>query len=172
MRCLKFVLVSVYVILIILVLLLNLRSDNYRVDLNLIKEDSVYIDPVESAEKIGEKGKLKITLLWNFSADLDLHVQEPNGFEIYYKSKKDPQTGGYLDVDNMIGGMGAAENIFWENPPQGEYVVSVVYYKAVNDMVRTGMCQVVIFREKESPITYNIEMKNVKQEEIVARFNI
>lgn len=184
MKFLKAVLISVYVILLLLVLLPRLdnywgRSQHARVFEELVEDptkdptkDPAEDDLIDRAEDIGGRGALKVTLLWNFSADLDLHVIEPNGTEIYFRNKKDIETGGYLDVDNMDGGRGSAENIYWENPPAGEYMVEVEYYKAKENVVRKGPCQVVVFKGNEEPVVYNLEMKTVGQRELVARIEI
>lgn len=34
-------------------------------------------------EDVGGDGDIKITLLWDFPGDLDLHVMQPNGEEIW-----------------------------------------------------------------------------------------
>jgi len=156
MRYLKSILVSVYVILAVLVLLCNLNGcDRGDSTANSGRTTPARQEPeqpdtttaenvAEHAEAIGHDGKLKITLLWNFPGDMDLHVKEPNGTEIFYRNKKDSATGGQLDVDNTDGGNRSAENIYWENPPKGEYVVSVVYYKMKQDNVNGGLCHVIV----------------------------
>ena len=81
-------------------------------------------------------GDPQFTLLWDTKADIDLHVVEPGGKEIYWNDRKGRQ-GGELDVDN-IDGFGP-ENIYWlkQNEdgskelgpgPPGEYRWWVVYY--------------------------------------------
>ncbi len=75
-------------------------------------------------------GFMRVSLHWFNYDDLDLHVTEPNGQEIYYFNKTG-YTGGVLDVD-MNAGKGktrdAVENIIWTNPNRltsGEYLVRV-----------------------------------------------
>lgn len=189
MRILKTILVLVYMILVILLTILffisNFKGCESRSreplqgqEKNLNPMDTVATDSIvqkeliEQAESTGQKGNLKITLLWNFQADIDLHVKGPNGTEIYYKANKDEATGGFLDVDNRKGGQGAAENIFWENPPSGEYEVSVVYYEAVGDIPQTGTCNVVVFNGEEDPKTYQLTMETVKQRKDVTKIRI
>lgn len=70
-------------------------------------------------------GDVQATLRWTGDADLDLHVIDPNGFEIYYDSAVSP-SGGTLDVD-MVPDCGAAgssnvENVFW---PEGGSIPGV-----------------------------------------------
>lgn len=75
-------------------------------------------------------GVLRISLSWHNHDDLDLHVIEPCGFEIYYGNKGHlSPSGGMLDVD-MNAGIGTTrepvENIFWVREPANEGT-----YKAV-----------------------------------------
>jgi hypothetical protein len=56
-------------------------------------------------------------LIWNTDGvDLDLHVLEPGGKEIYWEEPKGRQ-GGELDVDNTKGF--GPENIYWMVESQG-----------------------------------------------------
>ena len=59
------------------------------------------------AVKVGDP---QFTLLWDSDADLDLHVIEPGGKEIYWEDPRGKQ-GGELDVDNTKGF--GPENIYW-----------------------------------------------------------
>lgn len=75
-------------------------------------------------------GFMRCSLHWFNYDDLDLHVTEPGGREIYYGSRTG-YTGGTLDVD-MNAGSGktrdAVENIIWTDPNRlrpGDYVVRV-----------------------------------------------
>jgi len=75
-------------------------------------------------------GDVQVTLNWNSNADIDLHVVEPGGEEIWYNNTTS-DAGGALDRDNQCSDfvLGRPENIFWETPPNGTYLVSVVYYE-------------------------------------------
>lgn len=75
-------------------------------------------------------GELRTSLSWFNYDDLDLHVIEPNGNQIYY-SRRLSGTSGYLDVD-MNAGMrqsrNPVENIIWTNKSsmrEGTYTVMV-----------------------------------------------
>jgi hypothetical protein len=82
-------------------------------------------------------GDPQFTLIWDTDADLDLHVIEPGGKEIYWEEPKGNH-GGELDVDNTKGY--GPENIYWlrDDPdsggkvkgpgPPGEYKWFVVYW--------------------------------------------
>ena len=81
-------------------------------------------------------GDPQFTLLWDSNADLDLHVIEPGGKEIFWNDTKG-RFGGELDVDNVEGF--GPENIYWLKldddgskdlgpGPPGEYRWFVEYY--------------------------------------------
>ena len=80
-------------------------------------------------------GDVQATLIWNNSADLDLHVIDPSGEEIWWH-KKYSYSGGILDVDD-ISGYGP-ENIYWPQgrAPNGEYEVYIHYYNWPNETWR------------------------------------
>ena len=86
-------------------------------------------------------GQLVVTLSWDTESDLDLHVVDPAGTEIYYgnrssvppPSPEDPAPadagGGTLDVDSnadcIIDGR-RRENVIWAaTPPSGRYLVRI-----------------------------------------------
>jgi len=81
-------------------------------------------------------GDPQFTLIWDTDVDLDLHVIEPGGKEIYWEDPKGkPGAGGELDGDNTKGF--GPENIYWlkddgsgeKGPgPPGEYRWFVVYW--------------------------------------------
>lgn len=75
-------------------------------------------------------GELQINLTWNSDADLDLHLFEPDGNQIYYGSPTS-STGGQLDLDANVGcGNVGVENIFYDQiPPVGMYRVAVDNYQ-------------------------------------------
>jgi hypothetical protein len=87
-------------------------------------------------------GTLVISLNWDTAADLDLHVVDPSGVEIWARNPNswmpvpgaplDPfawQQGGLLDLDSnarcVIDGRNR-ENVAWQvDPPSGHYLVRV-----------------------------------------------
>lgn len=184
MKKLKTILGLVYPLLIILLLLSNCRgckqklaskgSAEVPVDSSEVGESVDSVSVVEQAQNTGQSGNLKITLLWNFQGDIDLHVTQPNGKTIFYQEPKDDSTGGFLDVDNINGGSGSAENIFWDFPPMGEYHVKLVYYNVSQSsgIAETGTCSVVIFQQGKSPQTYQVEMNNVHETKNVVTVKI
>jgi hypothetical protein len=86
----------------------------------------------ERVKKAGGKvdGDLRCSLSWFNYDDLDLHMREPGGFEIYFSQKQSP-LGGALDVDmNAWSGQtrSAVENICYaarEQMRPGTYTLSV-----------------------------------------------
>ena len=77
-----------------------------------------------------QSGLLRVTLSWDTVTDLDLHVETPGGFHVYYA---DPELAGLaLDVDDCVGGdcrdnTGVhVENIFFDaSAARGSYDVWV-----------------------------------------------
>ncbi len=80
-------------------------------------------------------GDIQATLRWSGAADLDLHVLDPSGEEIYYRNTV-AGSGGRLDHDANADCNGAAdddnpvENIYWPTggAPGGSYTVWVEVY--------------------------------------------
>ena len=69
---------------------------------------------------------LRVTLRWDLNdTDIDLHVTDPNGEEVYYGHRSSYQ-GGALSRD-FTGGYGPEEFIL-RDPKPGDYQVSVVYF--------------------------------------------
>jgi len=98
-------------------------------------------------------GDPQFTLIWNTdNVDLDLHVLEPGGKEIYWEDPKGRQ-GGELDVDNTKGY--GPENVYWlvesQGPgsqkvkgpgPPGIYKWYVVYWGGFGGVARPTHWQV------------------------------
>jgi hypothetical protein len=78
-------------------------------------------------------GDVQVTLRWASEADIDLHVTEPDGTEIWYGDKGPTATGGQLDVDSNVGCVQEAsvENVFWPTgrAPSGSYTIEVTGYQ-------------------------------------------
>ena len=177
MKTLKTVLFSTYALLAILLLInynTNKTEASTRSSDTLTEEPVDTADVVRTAEKVGNNGALKVTLIWNFEGDIDLHVKQPNNKEIYYDHKNDASTGGALDVDNQNGGNGSAENIYWARPPKGEYTIQLVYYQQSKStgVVGSGICKVVVFQEGKAPQTYTTEMPEVKETKNILKIKI
>jgi hypothetical protein len=77
-------------------------------------------------------GDVQVTLVWADGNDLDLHVIDPSGAELYFSNPKSP-TGGTLDHDDTAGCSSTGthvENVFWPagGAPPGRYRVFVKNY--------------------------------------------
>lgn len=79
-------------------------------------------------------GDVQVTVSWDTDSDVDLHVIDPEGWEIYWGNRQSP-SGGELDLDSnaacSIDGV-RNENITWGvgTAPQGPYTVRVDYWSS------------------------------------------
>jgi hypothetical protein len=87
------------------------------------------------------QGQLVITLTWDTESDLDLHVVDPHGIEIFKRNINswappppgqdggDPNSGGILDFDSnancVIDGRRQEDVVWSETPPPGHYIARV-----------------------------------------------
>ncbi|MGC4020451.1 MAG: hypothetical protein QM734_00150 [Cyclobacteriaceae bacterium] len=83
---------------------------------------------------VGNPGNPRFNLHFDneTNVDLDLHVIDPSGAEIFWESTTSA-SGGHLDVDCLCGDcpQGPTENIYWAingNSPSGTYKYWVEYY--------------------------------------------
>lgn len=175
MKSLKVILASIYAVLIILLLLMY--RCNGRVPQHIPITDSVATPiaiPIQEVPiDVGGSGELKITLMWDFYADIDIHVIEPSGNHIYYANQRNLGTSGNLDVDNRIGGNGAAENVYWENCPKGVYDIDVHYYGSGSSNLGTGDAGIVTvyIMYKGLAYEYKVELRSIGDRVDVANFN-
>lgn len=73
-------------------------------------------------------GPLTFRLTWASADDLDLHVIDPTGFEIYFNAMQSP-SGGRLDADVVC--TPGTETVSWgANAPRGTYVFWANYSSA------------------------------------------
>ena len=78
-------------------------------------------------------GDLQVSVAWDTPTDVDLHVIEPGGCELYY-SNTGCGSGGVLDLDSNPGCLMDNvnnENIFWPQgaAPVGDYIVRVDFFE-------------------------------------------
>lgn len=79
-------------------------------------------------------GDVQVTLSWDADSDVDLHVVDPAGEEVYY-GHRSAASGGALDLDSNAGcnidGV-RNENITWPvgRAPRGQYTVRVDYWSS------------------------------------------
>jgi hypothetical protein len=91
-----------------------------------------------------QTGQIQITAAWNTTSDIDLHVIDPNGEEVYY-GHRSSSSGGQLDHDaNAACSVQppTVENVYWNtpNPPRGTYQAVVQAY----DMCGQGLTPVTL----------------------------
>lgn len=94
-------------------------------------------DPVEFTATLKKTSEITVRLDWHKlsgDTDIDLHVVDPFGEEIYY-AHSSSQSGGWLDRDDTVGP--GPEHICWENAPAGTYKVKVHYYGSESKAVTT-----------------------------------
>jgi hypothetical protein len=77
-------------------------------------------------------GDVQVSVAWDSDADVDLHVVDPLGYEIYWLEYESP-TGGMLDLDSNAGCASDGprnENITWPTgtAPAGPYIVRLDYF--------------------------------------------
>lgn len=78
-------------------------------------------------------GDLRASLSWFNYDDLDLHVVEPDGNEIFFGNKRSLSTGGHLDVDMNVSRetRTPVENLIWPSMSkmkEGDYKIFVHNY--------------------------------------------
>ena len=118
-------------------------------------------------------GDVQVTLRWETPVDLDLHVFDPSGEEIWFQNSHSA-SGGTLDVDANAGCENDAqvENIFWPTggAPFGTYQVYVVYYQSCG---YTGFnaYSVSILVDGQSLGPYQGVLSNVGEEAFITSFS-
>lgn len=92
-----------------------------------------YVTIPVSVVQVGSGGPIQVSVSWDTPSDVDLHVIDPSGEEIYF-ANPESATGGELDLDSnpacSIDGVNN-ENITWDdadNPASGTYTVLVHYW--------------------------------------------
>lgn len=78
-------------------------------------------------------GDVQVSVSWDAPSDVDLHVVDPSGQDVYYSNPGPTAAGGTLDLDSNAGcsidGVNN-ENITWpaSRAPRGTYTVRVDYW--------------------------------------------
>jgi len=75
-------------------------------------------------------GEVQVSISWDAESDVDLHVIDPNGDEVYY-GQRVVSSGGTLDLDSNAAcaiDHVKNENITWETALSGTYAVRVDYF--------------------------------------------
>ena len=102
-------------------------------------------------------GDVQVSISWDVDNDVDLHVVDPNGFEIYYGDEVSPE-GGELDLDSNAGcdpidGVNN-ENIVWPigKALAGMYTVRVDNYDNCTSMAANYV--VTVQKKGQTPQTF------------------
>jgi len=101
-------------------------------------------------------GDVQVSLTWDVDSDVDLHVVDPSGEEIYYGNPSSA-SGGQLDLDSNAGctlDHKRAENITWPvgHAPNGHYTVLVDYWDACSQTASHYV--VTVNRKGQAPATF------------------
>ena len=102
-------------------------------------------------------GEVQVSISWDSPTDVDLHVVDPDGDEIYYGSRTTDE-GGELDLDSNAGcsmDEKRNENITWPegSAKRGTYIVRVDYWSACSFTGTTNYV-VTVRRDGHAPQTY------------------
>jgi hypothetical protein len=126
-------------------------------------------------------GDLQVTLTWNTTVDMDLHVIEPNGAHVYYASRNG--VTARLDVDDTNGF--GPENIFVgaAGAQAGTYQFFIVHYGgatpttstiAVNLRPGTPQAQTLLFSRSTTSgdpgVGFNVANVNIQTGQIIETF--
>ena len=146
-----------------------------------VNQTEVQIATIQSTSQIateGGRGSLKVNLKWNTYDDLDLHVIDPDGVEIYYGSREHrcQDVLGKLDIDANAGSSHTRtpqENIFWEdgkNALLGRYKVFVVYF-AKKDSFTEVPFTVTVYPDKGQSKVFTGIMYNANDRKNIVDFD-
>ena len=141
---------------IILVLKQKFKKTPLTIYVIAREDDGTWGDLAYRTLKIKEAGggPLQVSILWTTDTDVDLHLEEPDGDDIYYGCggiNWNPQpnqpscktkTGGTLDIDSNAAC--AIDNIDNENiffggtPPNGQYIIRADYWDNCDESGQTA----------------------------------
>lgn len=85
-----------------------------------------YLKTLEQPKPILQLGALMVTLTWDNNTDVDLHIKEPNGTNVFYSNKNGDF--GKIDVDNTVGKGPEHYVVPCSSQIEGEYEVGINYY--------------------------------------------
>lgn len=94
-------------------------------------------EPVYFTATLKEQADITVRLSWakeSGATDIDLHVTDPFGEEIYYHHMSSA-SGGWLDRDDLVGP--GPEHISWTQAPNGAYLIQVHYYGSDGHAITT-----------------------------------
>ncbi len=96
------------------------------------------------------QGDITVSLAWDNTDDVDLHMNTPDDSHIFYSNKT--AGGGTLDVDANAGGQritNPVENIYFAAPENGHYKVWIHQYNDRNEGPANYICRVTVGGESQ-----------------------
>jgi hypothetical protein len=101
-------------------------------------------------------GDIQVSVSWDVDNDIDLHVVDPNGFEVYYGDTLSPEEGE-LDLDSNAACLIDSvdnENILWPigKAPAGTYTVRVDNFENCNSQATNYV--VTVQKKGQAPQTF------------------
>lgn len=125
----------------------------YQIQLPETINDTIALLAIDDGGLRGERGDITINLSWESTDDLDLYLKDPCGNQIYFDKRSNECNGGsgYLDLDanadedSLISN--PQENIYWNSPSAGEYLVYVHFYKR-NELRKVPFTVTVILKNE------------------------
>jgi len=107
----------------------------YHIEPPQTLHDTIALLSFEDGGLRGERGDITVNLAWGTVDDLDLMLFDPCKNQVYFKERKHTcgDGEGFLDLDANASDdsvmTNPQENIFWNNPSPGNYLVYVYFYK-------------------------------------------
>lgn len=123
-------------------------------------------------EPIPHTGDVQVLLEWDTYDDVDLHVIDPAGEEIYFGHRRS-RSGGELDIDANAGSnmmRNPKENVFWPvgGAPMGRYKVRVRWF--AQNTSETSVPYRVMVKYGEHVENYSGTLRRVSQFNNVCTF--
>ena len=104
-------------------------------------------------------GSMKATLLWNFSNDCDLIVNNCNGTDLYYGNKTEDYGNVRHHGDDTGGSGWNCETVTWGDPKSGLYDIFIRVRGSVSD----GLVKLVL-RKNGQTTTYSTRITNTRSD--------
>lgn len=113
------------------------------------------------------EGFMRFSLSWDYYDDLDIHIIEPTGNEIFYANKRSSYSGGFLDIDMNVqpNTLEPVENIAWADRGgilDGKYKVFVENFTK-RDMSASGFEIEMEIDGQTSRFVYDKPLRNKEQ---------
>ncbi len=118
------------------------------------------------------EGFMRFSLSWDYYDDLDIHVVEPNGNEIFYGKTRSTWSSGYLDVDMNVSdrdSLEPVENIAWADDQRIQEGVYRVFVENFNkrDMNASGFEVQMEIDGKMSLFSYDKPLRQKERVQVI-----